>query len=116
MPPARKIALRVNGGVVANATLRRSKAGPELVIADPRLGEFAADETFTLELLKLGSLFILRKSEADYQTAAGGEIVVEAEIAAETEAAETETAETREISTKVNRIYSNKCSYKQEFM
>ena len=48
--------------------------------------------------------------------AAGGESVVEAEIAAETEAAETEAAETREISTKVNRIYSNKYSYKQEFM
>ena len=44
------------------------------------------------------------------------ETVVEAEIAAETEAAETEAAETREISTKVNRIYSNKYSYKQEFM
>ena len=47
---------------------------------------------------------------------ARGETVIEAEIAAETEAAETEAAETREISTKVNRIYSNKYSYKQEFM
>ena len=52
----------------------------------------------------------------DRNPAAGGETVVEAEIAAETEAAETEAAETREISTKVNRIYSNKYSYKQEFM
>jgi len=57
-----------------------------------------------------------QRQNGDRNTAAGGETVVEAEIAAETEAAETETAETREISTKVNRIYSNKYSYKQEFM
>lgn len=53
MPPAIKIALRVNGVRVANARVRRSQKGPELVIKTPGLGEFAADETFTLELLEL---------------------------------------------------------------
>ena len=48
----RKVALRVNG-VVTTARLRRGDKGPELVIADPHLGEFAADESFTLELLEL---------------------------------------------------------------
>ena len=30
-----------------------SAKGRELVVTDPRLGEFAADKTFTLELLEL---------------------------------------------------------------
>jgi hypothetical protein len=53
MLPARKVALRVNGVRVANARVRRSQKGRELVITDPRLGAFAADETFILELLEL---------------------------------------------------------------
>ena len=50
---ARKVALRVNGVRTANARVRRVQKGLELVITDPRLGEFAADENFTLELLEL---------------------------------------------------------------
>jgi len=38
---------------VANARVRRSQKGRELVITNPRLGEFAAEETFNLELLEL---------------------------------------------------------------
>jgi len=53
MLPARKVALRVNGVRVANARVRRSQEGPELVIADSLLGEFVADDGFTLELLEL---------------------------------------------------------------
>ena len=53
MLTARKVALRVNGVWTANARVRRTKKGLELVITDPRLGDFAADETFTLELLEL---------------------------------------------------------------
>jgi len=51
---ARKVAVRVNGARVANARVRSSQEGPELVIADPILGEFVADDGFTLELLELG--------------------------------------------------------------
>ena len=50
---ARKVALRVNGVRVANARVRRSQKGRELVITDPRLGEFVADDSFNLELLEL---------------------------------------------------------------
>jgi hypothetical protein len=53
MPPARKVALRVNGVRVADARVRPSQTGWELVIADSRLGEFPADETLTLELLEV---------------------------------------------------------------
>jgi hypothetical protein len=53
MLPARKVALRVNGVRVANARVRRSQKGRELVITDRRLGEFVADDGFTLELLEL---------------------------------------------------------------
>ena len=35
------------------AKLRRREKGLELVISDPHLGEFAVDESFTLELLNL---------------------------------------------------------------
>jgi hypothetical protein len=62
MPIARKVALRVSEVRVANATVRRTQKGPELVIADPRLGEFAADETFTLELLELVHPLEIRRS------------------------------------------------------
>ena len=51
--PARKVALRVNGVRVANARVRRSQKGRELVITDARLGEFVADDSFNLELLDL---------------------------------------------------------------
>ena len=54
MPTARKAAVRVNGTRVANARIRISQEVPELVIADPILGEFVADDGFTLELLELG--------------------------------------------------------------
>lgn len=50
---ARLVALQVNGVRAANARVRRGEKGPELVITDPRLGDFAADETFMLELLEL---------------------------------------------------------------
>jgi hypothetical protein len=53
MLPSRRVALRVNALRVADARLRRSQTGWELVIADSRLGELAADATFTLELLDL---------------------------------------------------------------
>jgi tetraacyldisaccharide-1-P 4'-kinase len=53
MLTARKVALRVNGVRTANARVRRVQKGLELVITDPQLGEFAADENFTLELLEL---------------------------------------------------------------
>lgn len=53
MPLARKVSLRVNGRHVTKATLRRKEKELELVITDPRLGEFAAEEDFTLELLEL---------------------------------------------------------------
>lgn len=49
----RKVALRVNGLSVADARVRRSQMGWDLVITGLRLGEFLADETFTLELLEL---------------------------------------------------------------
>src|SRR5215469_672832 len=49
MPIARKVAVRVNGARVANARVRRSQNGPELVIADPLVGEFVIDESFTVE-------------------------------------------------------------------
>jgi hypothetical protein len=53
MPPARKVALRVNGVEVTTATLRRGEQGSELVIANPFVGEFVVDENFSLELLEL---------------------------------------------------------------
>ena len=53
MPTARRVALRVNGVWAANASVRRSQKGRQLVVTDTRLGEFAADETFSLELLEL---------------------------------------------------------------
>jgi hypothetical protein len=49
----RKVALRVNGLRVRKAMVRRGEKGPELVITDPLLGNFAIDESFTLELLEL---------------------------------------------------------------
>jgi hypothetical protein len=53
MLAARNVALRVNGVPVTTARLRRGEKGSELVIADPRLGEFAVDESFSLKLLEL---------------------------------------------------------------
>jgi hypothetical protein len=53
MLTGRKVALRVNGVQAVNARVRRSQKGRELVITDQRLGEFAFDETFSLELLEL---------------------------------------------------------------
>ena len=53
MLTARNVALRVNGVRVAHARVRRGQKGRELVITDKRLGEFAADESLTLELLDL---------------------------------------------------------------
>jgi len=50
---ARKVALRVNGLRVSKASVRRREKRPELVITDPLLGDFAVDDTFTLELLEL---------------------------------------------------------------
>jgi hypothetical protein len=53
MPPARKVALRVNGRHLTKATLRHKEKELELVIADPLIGEFVIDESFTVELLEL---------------------------------------------------------------
>ena len=53
MIAARKVALRVNGVHVTNAKLRRGEKELALVIADPLIGEFVIDESFTLELLEL---------------------------------------------------------------
>ena len=50
---ARPVVLRVNGFPVTRVRVRLGKRGPELVIADPLLGEFPIDEHFTLELLEL---------------------------------------------------------------
>jgi len=47
------VALRVNGLRVTKARLRRGEKELELVIADPLIGEFVTDESFTLELLEL---------------------------------------------------------------
>ncbi len=49
----RKIALRVNGLRVSKARVRRREKRPKLVITDPLLGDFAVDDSFTLELLEL---------------------------------------------------------------
>ena len=54
MLAARKTALRVNGVRVTKAKLRRGATGPDLVVTDPRLGEFPVDGSFSLELLELG--------------------------------------------------------------
>jgi hypothetical protein len=61
MPP-RKVALRVNGRHVTEATLRRKEKEPELVIVDPFIGEFAIDENFTLEILELIHPHEIRRS------------------------------------------------------
>ena len=53
MLTTRTVALRVNAVRATNARVRRVQKGLELVITDPRLGEFAVDEEFTLELLEL---------------------------------------------------------------
>ena len=53
MTTTRKVALRVNGVRAVNARVRPDPKGRQLVVTDPRLGEFAVDETFTLELLEL---------------------------------------------------------------
>jgi hypothetical protein len=49
----RKVVLRVNGVRTADARVRRVQKRLELVVTDPRLGEFVADESFILELLEL---------------------------------------------------------------
>jgi hypothetical protein len=49
----RRIALRVNGLRVKKARIRCGQKGPELIITDPLLGDFAIDDSFTLELLEL---------------------------------------------------------------
>jgi hypothetical protein len=53
MLTARAVAFRVNGFQVTKARVRRGEKGPELIITDPLLGDFAIDERFTLELLEL---------------------------------------------------------------
>lgn len=50
---ARKISLRVNGVQVANARVWSDQKGPQLVVIDPRIGDIAVVESFTLELLEL---------------------------------------------------------------
>ena len=60
MSAARKVALRANGMRVTQAKLRRGEKNLEVVIADPILGEFVADDGFTLEMLELGHLHEIR--------------------------------------------------------
>jgi hypothetical protein len=48
MSAGRKVALRVNGRHVTKATLRCGEKEVELVIADPLIGEFVIDDSFTL--------------------------------------------------------------------
>jgi hypothetical protein len=62
MLTARKVTLRVNGVRTAKARVRRVQKGLELVITDPRPGEFAADENVTLELLELVHPYEVRSS------------------------------------------------------
>ena len=49
----RNVALRVNGLRGTKARIRRGEKGPELIVKDPLLGDFAVDDSFTLELLEL---------------------------------------------------------------
>jgi len=49
----RKVALRVNGLQVTKARVRRGEKGLELIVTDSLLGDFAVDNSFTLELLEL---------------------------------------------------------------
>jgi hypothetical protein len=53
MTGTRKVALRVNGVRAINARVRPDPKGPQLVIIDPWLEDFAVDESFTLEVLEL---------------------------------------------------------------
>jgi hypothetical protein len=53
MIAARKVGLRVNGARAVSASVRLGQHGPQVIITDPQLKEFAVDETFTLELLEL---------------------------------------------------------------
>jgi hypothetical protein len=53
MAEARKVALRVGGLGVTRATVRSSKRGLELIVTDPLLGDFAVNDSLTLELLEL---------------------------------------------------------------
>ncbi len=49
----RKVAVRVNGLRVTKAAVRLGERGPELIVTDPLLGDFAVDDSFALELLEL---------------------------------------------------------------
>jgi len=53
MLAARKVTLRVNGVRVTASRLNRGGKGLELMIADPLVGEFAVDDSFSLEVLEL---------------------------------------------------------------
>ena len=53
MQAERKIALRVNGLRVLKVRVRRGEKGPELIITDPLLGDFAVDDSSDVELLEL---------------------------------------------------------------
>ena len=53
MAAARKVALRVNRSRATKAAVRPTEKGPELIVTVPLLGDFAIDESFTLELLEL---------------------------------------------------------------
>ena len=53
MLTAREVALRVDGVQVVNARVCSDQKGPQLIVIDPRIGDIAVDESFTLELLEL---------------------------------------------------------------
>lgn len=53
MTAARKVALRVNGLRATKAAVRPTEKGPELIVTVPLLGDFAVDDSVTVELLEL---------------------------------------------------------------
>jgi len=53
MLAARKVILRADGVRVMATRLNRGGKGLELMIADPLVGEFAVDDSFSLEVLEL---------------------------------------------------------------
>ena len=62
MITARKVGLRVNGVRAVNARVRLGREGPQVIITDLRLKEFAIGESFTLEVLELVHPRELRKA------------------------------------------------------
>jgi hypothetical protein len=62
MIAARKVGLRVNGVRAVSAGVRLGRQGPQVIITDSRLKEFAIGESFNLELLELDHPEELRRT------------------------------------------------------